>query len=309
MEKAVMIHVRAGTWPVMLTPFGEDGRVDWSGLDALTDWYVSQGVAGLFAVCLSSEMYALTAEERLSVAARVTRRAGQQLPVVATGTFGGPVDEQAEFARCMADTGVAAVVLVVNQFAAATETETAWRARVEQFLGLIPLIPLGLYECPVPDHRCLSAETLQWAAATGRFIFHKDTVCALDPIIAKLAAVRGTKLRWFNANCPTLLPSLRAGADGYCGIAANFFPELYVWLCQHTASHPEAAQRLQHFLSVADMAVRHKYPTAAKVFLARSGLPIRPLCRTGTAVFGEEELLVLDHLRAAAAEIARGLPR
>jgi 4-hydroxy-tetrahydrodipicolinate synthase len=154
----------------------------------------------------------------------------------------------------------------------------------------------------------LSPELMGWAAATGRFFFHKDTTCVPALIRAKLEAVRGTPLRWFNANSPTLLDSLLAGGAGYSGIAANFIPRLYVRLCAIFRSHPGEARRLQHFLSVADMAVRHKYPTSAKVFLARNGLPIQSLCRTGTASFTDEELLVLDHLRNAADEMAAELP-
>ena len=48
-----------GVWPPMLTPFREDRSIDWAGVDRLTDWYVAAGVAGLFAVAQSSEMFAL----------------------------------------------------------------------------------------------------------------------------------------------------------------------------------------------------------------------------------------------------------
>ena len=32
-----------GVWPVMLTPFTENNEVDYVGLAALTEWYISQG--------------------------------------------------------------------------------------------------------------------------------------------------------------------------------------------------------------------------------------------------------------------------
>ena len=51
----------------MITPF-KNGQIDWPMVDALVEWFVSQGVAGIFAVCLSSEMYHLTPEERLKLA-------------------------------------------------------------------------------------------------------------------------------------------------------------------------------------------------------------------------------------------------
>lgn len=85
-----------GVWPVMLTPFHEDRSIDWDGLDALIEWYLAAGLSGLFGVCLSSEMYALTPEERVRLAAHVVKRAAGRVPVVAAGAFGDSPAEQAD---------------------------------------------------------------------------------------------------------------------------------------------------------------------------------------------------------------------
>ena len=51
----------------------------------LTEWYIQSGVAGIFSVCLSSEMYQLSNEERLAIARRVVEKAAGRVPVVAGG--------------------------------------------------------------------------------------------------------------------------------------------------------------------------------------------------------------------------------
>ena len=56
-----------GVWPVVLTPFREDGKIDFPAYRALLEYYIANGVTGLFAVCLSSELYELTAAERLEI--------------------------------------------------------------------------------------------------------------------------------------------------------------------------------------------------------------------------------------------------
>ena len=45
-----------GIIPAMLTPFDDQGAIDWSSLEALIEWYLEKGAEGLFAVCQSSEM-------------------------------------------------------------------------------------------------------------------------------------------------------------------------------------------------------------------------------------------------------------
>ena len=61
------IALPKGFIPVMLTPFLESGEIDYEGLKLLTELYMRAGSAGLFANCLSSEMYELTEDERLAI--------------------------------------------------------------------------------------------------------------------------------------------------------------------------------------------------------------------------------------------------
>src|SRR5262245_49567051 len=147
-----------GVWPVMLTPFREDLSIDWAGVDRLTDWYIDAGVAGLFAVAQSSEMFALDDGERLALARRVVQRAGGRVPVVASGTFVRSAEEQAEFIKRLYETGVRAVTLLSGMLATAEEDDATWRGRVERLLALTDPIPLALYECPAPYHRLISPE-------------------------------------------------------------------------------------------------------------------------------------------------------
>ncbi|HSI83728.1 MAG: dihydrodipicolinate synthase family protein [Candidatus Methylacidiphilales bacterium] len=295
--------IAPGVWPVMLTPFTPAGAVDYPALDRLIDWYINARVAGLFAVCLSSEMYYLDNDERIKLARHVVSRAADRVPVVATGTFGGSIAEQAAMVWRMAETGVAGVVVISNQLAAAHESDAVWQQRAEELIRATGDIPLGLYECPLPYKRLLSAEMLKWAAQTGRFVFHKDTCCEMKSILAKLGAVRGTGFRWFNANTATLLESLLAGADGYSGIGANVMPALYSWLCRNYRTQPETAVRLQRFLSIADAVVRHKYPACAKHALVFSGLISSSHCRLGNPDFTEEDLIIVRDLQASIVEL------
>src|SRR5690606_9147889 len=103
-----------GYIPVMLTPFTESGAIDFDGLTKLTALYLRAGAAGLFANCQSSEMFNLSGEEQLAVVDHVVRVADGAVPVVATGTFGGPVEKQADFVKRLYGKGVEAVIVITN---------------------------------------------------------------------------------------------------------------------------------------------------------------------------------------------------
>ena len=269
-----------GLWSVMLNAFHEDGSIDWQGVDVLTDWYIDRGSAGLFACCGSSEMFHLDSGERLEVTRRVVNRAGGRVPVVATGTFGGPVEDQAAFVRQMADTGVEAVVVIVCLLAGREESEVVLERNMERLLELTDPIPLGLYECPTPYHRLISPGLFSRLGSSGRFLYHKDTVCNIEVLRQKIDAVRTTPLGVFNAHFETGLEGLRFGASGISPVAGNVFPELFSWLCAEYEKQPEAAEEVQRMMTSVAPIVNNKYLVTCKRYLQRIGMPITTRCRS-----------------------------
>ena len=260
----------------MLTPFLESGEVDYEGLSRLTDFYLEAGAAGLFANCLSSEMYELTEAERLTVTRRVVEQAAGRVPVVATGSFGGPMPQQADFVKQLYDTGVQAVILTTCQLAYPYDSDAIFLDRLHQLMNLTDTIPLGLYECPVPYKRLISSQLLASILPTGRVIYHKDTSLDADEVARRLAVADGYPFGLYDAYMVNAVSSLRAGAAGLSCIQGNYVPELIVWLC-HQFDNPDRqmdVQRVQQWL-VDSMDLLHTaYPTAAKYALQKRGLPI-----------------------------------
>ena len=269
-----------GVWPVMLTPFDIEGRVDWIGYRSLIEFYLGHGVAGLFATCLSSEVQHLTADEQVELAAEAVEVVADRVPVVAGAVADTDAADLAEFVRRIGGTGVDAVVLGAGTLCPVDADEAAWRLAFERLMEVTPGIRLGLYECPWPNHRILSAETLGWLAETGRVFFHKDTSCNADALAAKLAAVRGTPLNLYNAHTPTLRTSLDQGAAGYSGVGANFAPELYVRACADDPADPAVWDGL----AALDRLIPPGYPANAKALLAARDVNIGSTCRAGATV-------------------------
>ena len=300
-----------GSIPTMITPFGSDGKVDWISADKLVEWYLAAGCVGVFAPCLSSEMFDLSPEERLAFATRVKKVVGKRGVVVSTGTYGGPIEEQAAFVKKM---GKCCDAVVVNTATLVPQdaSDAAWKVAATKLLELTGNVPLGLYECPVPYKRLLSPALIKWCADSGRFHFHKDTCCNMEEIRAKLEAIGAppptlafehggfepvkkkqkvkaggaSPFRFYNANVETLLSSVLAGAHGFSGISANFYPHLHTWLIKTATSGPKKAdldklRRVQDFLSVAEAIVCVGYPASAKAYnrLAPGGGLLRTDCR------------------------------
>lgn len=295
-----------GVWPTMVTPYREDGSIDYAGIKHLVDWYVDRGVAGLFAVCQSSEMFFLSLRERLALARTCVEAAAGRVPVIASGHVAETLEDQVDEAVAMTDTGVDAVVLIANRFAAKSESDDRWRANLEHFLDRFPEGPrLGIYECPYPYKRTLSPALMRVCADSGRFDFLKDTCSSAGEIRAKLAAAEGTGLKLFNANAATLLDSLRSGAAGYSGVMANFHPELYVRICANWREDAGEAEALQDFLGMASMVEYQLYPVNAMYALSLQGVPFRLASRRANALaFSESMRLEVEQLVRSARRLA-----
>lgn len=265
-----------GAWVTMVTPF-RDGRIDYPAAEALIEWYVKNGVDGIFAVCQSSEMFYLNLEEREQLGRFVVEKAAGRVPVVVSGHISEKEEDQIEEISRMAKTGADAVVLVTNRLASEQEGDEALKKRLERLLKAVPGCAFGLYECPYPYKRLLTPELLRFCASTGRIGFLKDTCCEEEQIRKKLEAIAGTGFQLFNANTATLLQSLKDGAAGYCGVMANYHPQLYHWLVRNIGS--EEAEAVQAFATVCSWAERRQYPRNAKYYLRLCGVDMTLECR------------------------------
>lgn len=260
----------------MLTPMTEDKKIDEKGLRALVNWYIDRGVHGLFAACQSSEIWKLSFEERVLITKITVEEAAGRVPVVASGHTSDSLEDQAKDIEAIWNTGVDAVILLSNRLAGEDESDEVWLENWHKLESMIdPEIKLGIYECPVPYKRLLSPKLITAIAQTERFYFLKDTCCDAEQIREKLACIKGSNLKLYNANATTVLESLRDGAAGFSGIMANFHPELWVWLYENYGDKPQKADELQQFLSVASLIEGQYYPTNAKWHLKEvMGLPV-----------------------------------
>lgn len=293
-----MNQLPQGFIPVMLTPFHPNGQVDFEGLQRLTHWYIEAGASGLFANCLSSEMYELSVLERLDVVSTVVKTAAGRVPVVATGTIEGTLHEMAEFSKKLYKIGVQAVIVLNNILSVESDSDAIFLSKMYQFMDLTPGIPLGIYECPVPYKRLISVAILEDLLPTGRLVYHKDTCLDIEQVRTRINAGKGFNFGLYDAYMVHAVESLKAGAKGLSCIQGNFFPELIVWLCQHfdDDSSFENVQKVHAFFAK-NMDVMHTaYPKAAKYVLKQKGFEIDLYTRRDVGELLEDQCQELDAL-------------
>lgn len=301
---------KKGFIPVMLTPFKDNGAVDFDGLTRLTELYLEAGASGLFANCLSSEMFELTEKERLQTIEHIIKITNGTVPVVATGTFEGSIETQADFIKKVHNTGTQAVILLAGLIAKESESDAVFNENVFSLFDKTENIPVGFYECPVPYKRLLSPKQLRLFIDTGRVIYHKDTCLNLDTIKQKLAVTADTPtFGLYDAYMAHAVDTLKAGSAGLSCIQGNYFPELIVWLCDNYNNEDlqKEVANVQHFLIKNMDVMHHVYPTVSKYFLQKRGFEISTFTRREVGIFTPTIAKQIEQLYASYIQLQNNL--
>ncbi|RRB14251.1 dihydrodipicolinate synthase family protein [Larkinella knui] len=282
--------------PVMITPYDSQSAIDYDQVSRLIDFYLAAGAKGLFANCLSSEMYFLTDQERIDLTRHVVKYVNGKVPVVSTGSFGDTLSAKVDFAKKIHDTGVDGVILISSHFAEKSESDAVLQANFEKFLSLTGTMKVGTYECPTPYKRLISPDVFRSLVANKRMIYHKDTSEDLKNIEAKLAIARGSQLEFYNAHTATAVESLQKGARGMSPISGNFYPEIHSWLCQYANDPSKAADLswIQAEITRTEPIISKFYPLSSKYFLKKRGVPLELVTRAKAKAIPEEQQKILD---------------
>ena len=275
-----MNEIKSGVWPTMITPYTKDNEIDYEAMGKLIDWYIKKGVAGIFAVCMSSEMHYLSPEERLAIAEFTVKKVAGRVQVVATGNVSENQENHIDEIKTMVATGVDAVILLSNNILSEGAGEDEVRSRLTGIIAALPKdIMLGIYECPIPFKYDVPVSLVKWMANTGRFAFFKETSCDIDIISAKIKAADGSSLKVLNANSAFLTDSYKSGAEGYCGVLANFFPDLLAWHFENYKDCSELSESLQNYFGAVAAIETRLFPVCAKDYLKLEGISMNIFSR------------------------------
>ena len=263
----------------MITPYKKDGSVDIDTALKYVDFYFENGLDGFFSVCQSSEIFYLSLEERVALnnaiyehAKVLEKKNGKKFTVVSSGHVSDSIEDQAKELCAIAKSGTDALILITNRLDINNEGDDVFIANAEKLLAMLPKdVKLGFYECPYPYKRLVTPKILDWCISTGRFAYMKDTCCDAAIIKNRAEQLKGSGFKLLNANCQTLLETMRDGADGYCGIMCNFHPALYSWLGKNYTS--ENADYIQSVIGPLGFTEVLAYPLTAKYHMCLRGIP------------------------------------
>ncbi len=100
-----------GSWTALITPFKEDGGVDYEGLEKNIEFQIDQGITGILPVGTTGESPTLSTEEHIDVIAKANKIASGRCGVLA-GTGSNSTAEALNHTRHAVEEGIDKVLLV-----------------------------------------------------------------------------------------------------------------------------------------------------------------------------------------------------
>jgi 4-hydroxy-tetrahydrodipicolinate synthase len=221
-------HTIEGVIPAVITPFGEDGTIDFNLLEQQVDYLTSAGAHGFFIGGTTSEGAYLTREERkeiFTVARRVTKGTLTLYVVFLRPHTDMVLEEMRDFAELEPD-----YVAAVTPFYYGVDQNTLYK----HFMKIADAAPapLVLYNIPQNTYNNIAVETTLRLAENERIVGIKDSSGAIAPFANYTRGLLSRQSRdgfsWLQGEDLLDAPSLLLGAPAVVTGLGNVFVEPYV---------------------------------------------------------------------------------
>lgn len=228
-------QIMRGVFPILVTPFDEQGRIDAESLRSLVAFNLAAGVHGL-GVALGSEIFKLSEAERDQVTRAVVDAVGGRVPVVInTGAPG--TDLAVLYSRAAQANGADALMVIPPAFmpAGPAEVRAYYRA-----ISAAVNIPIFLQDTPAaPIAPGLAA---QIAAECAQVRYIKVETQPITSKVAEMVARAGDRLAVFGgAGGGYFIEELRRGSQGTMPFCSQ--PEAFVGVWDAFRAGDEGAAR------------------------------------------------------------------
>ena len=206
----------SGTYTAIVTPFNQDGSVDYSRLRALIDLQIAGGVAGIVPVGTTGESPTLTMEEHVEVIRVAVEHVDHRIQVVA-GTGANATQEAIELTQAALSCGADATLQVTPYY-----NKPSPEGLYRHFSAIADLgLPVVLYNVPGRTARDIPVAVVKRLAAHPKIVAIKEA--AGD--VGRVSQVRAVcELEVLSGDDALTLPMISVGACGVVSVASNVMP-------------------------------------------------------------------------------------
>ena len=282
-----------GLGTALVTPFEEDGSVDFASLEKLVDNQLKGGVDALVVCGTTGEPPTLTDSEKSQVIRFVARQVNGRIPVIA-GTGSNCTATAAENSRRAEDMGADGVLVVTPYYNKCTQGGLVEHYRAVASATSLPVIA---YNVPGRTGVNLLPATAARLTEVKGIVGIKEASGNITQVIETSKAIEGSDISLYSGDDAAALPIFAVGGKGLISVASNAVPAAIKELTDACLAEDYATARgLQfRFQKLFELMFCEVNPIPVKAACAMLGLckpcmrlPLTPATPASTALIREE---------------------
>ena len=220
-----------GSIAALVTPFTDQGEIDFEALDVLVDFHLKNATDGLVIAGTTGESPALSRAEFAAMLRRVVDKTDGRIPVLA-GTGSASTKATIEQTAVAEEHGADGALVVTPYYV--RPPQSGLRAHFTAVADASG-IPVVLYNVPSRTGVDLLPATVEALSGHDRIVGVKEAVPDAARIEA-LSARCGPDFSILSGDDGSCMDAILLGADGVISVAANVAPRLMHDLCMAAAA-------------------------------------------------------------------------
>lgn len=264
-----------GSIVAIVTPFNQDGSVNFSKLGELVDWQIQNGTDGIVTLGTTGESATMTDEEDNAVCEYVLKRVNGRIPVI-VGSGSNCTASMLEKSLRYQAMG-AQGLLIISPYYNKTNEEGMYR----HFATVVDAvdIPCILYNVPGRTGCSISEGVVKRLAGHPNVMGIKEASGNMS-YACKIARYLGPDFAMYSGNDDITVPILSVGGSGVISVLANILPQqthdmVIAYLSGDTAAATAAQLRYLELINSLFLEVN---PIPVKAALNMMGWEVGP-CR------------------------------
>jgi len=289
-----------GSCPALITPFNQQGEIDYEAFARQIEHQIAQGAAALCVCGTTGEAATLSPAERESLISFCVKQSDERVKVIA-GTGGNNTATVIENTMC-AQVGGADAALIVTPYYNKT-TQQGLLKHYEAIAARTDL-PIILYNVPGRTGLSFAAETYLELSKNPQFNGVKEASGSLE-LMVRTRNLCGDDFFIWSGNDDQVVPMMALGAKGVISVAGNIIPEVMAEMCRFCLANDvaQAAELQLQYAELIDALFCEVNPIpvkyAMKLMGVDAGVLRLPLCEV-SPVGGERVQQALKKLKLVA---------
>ncbi len=239
----------SGTGVALVTPFDQQGQINFDALEKLIEYTIEGGVDFIISLGTTGEAITLSGEECRKILDFTIQVVNQRVPIVA-GHFGG--NNTKVLSEKIKEYDFDGIDGILSSSPAYSKPSQEGIFQHYMKLAEVSPKPIIIYNVPGRTSSNISATTiLRLANASKKFVGVKD---ASGDLVqgAQLIKNKPDHFLVLSGDDPTCLPLLSCGGDGVISVISNAFPQAFSQMVR-TARQGNFAEASQLHLALLDV--------------------------------------------------------